>query len=125
MGVPDLWNASTSLSFGVAACEGVEEGGVGKVIRKQLDVGREGERGRVVAKPRLHLFRVQSVPKEQRRAGVAERVETDPSSGVPSADWKTKASSGAASRCRQSACANRAERGIVLRPYFESGAWWL
>jgi hypothetical protein len=39
--------------------EPVEEASVGQIVREQVDVSRERERGRVVAEPELHLLRVQ------------------------------------------------------------------
>lgn len=48
-----------------------------------MHVRREGEGGRVVAEPHLHLLRVQPAPLQDRRAGVAERVERRPGNTCP------------------------------------------
>lgn len=43
-----------------------------------MNVGGEGEGGRVVAEPELNLLRVQTRAEEACAAGVAERVRADP-----------------------------------------------
>src|SRR4051794_28700771 len=49
-----------------------------EVIRKQMYVRRERERGRVMAQPDLRLLGVQAVAEERRRARMAQRVQAGP-----------------------------------------------
>jgi len=67
--------------------DGVEEGGVGEVVGDEVDVGGEGESGRVVAKPDLDLFGVEAVPEEDGGAGVAEGVEASPGDAGFAGGW--------------------------------------
>jgi hypothetical protein len=68
------------VGFVSHACErdGAERRRLGQVLWQQVHVGRERERGRVVAEPDLHLFRVRALAKEGCRAGVAKGVEAEP-----------------------------------------------
>jgi hypothetical protein len=56
----------------------VEEACVRQIIGEQVHVRGEGEGGRVVAEPELHLLGIQPVAEEHGRAGVAEGVEACP-----------------------------------------------
>ena len=61
----------------------MEEARLGQVVRDQVDVGRQREGGRVVTEHDLHLLGVPARAKEDRRAGVAQRVDAGPRDARP------------------------------------------